>query len=290
MEPMKIAVLGTGLMGAAMAHRLAAAGNEVTAWNRTPQKAEGIEGVRAVRSPAEAVAGTDVVLTMLADGAAVEDVMGQALDAVPQDAVWWQCSTVGIDACERLQALADRSGLAFVDAPVLGTRQPAEEGKLTILASGPPAALDRLMALFEAVGSKTIRLGEAGEGTRAKLVLNHWVLALTTATAETIALAEALAVDPWLFLDTIAGGPLDCAYAQLKGRMILEDRIDEPSFALAMAHKDARLVLEAARRHDADLGLAPAIEERFARAEEAGLGNHDMAAVGRVSGAAARRP
>jgi 3-hydroxyisobutyrate dehydrogenase len=286
---MRIAVLGTGIMGAPIARNLAVAGHAVTAWNRTPEKAAAIEGVRAVRSPAEAVADTDVVVTMLADGAAVEDVMGQALDAVPQDAVWWQCSTVGIDANERLQALAERRGIAYVDAPVLGTRQPAEEGKLTILASGPLAALERLMPLFEAVGSKIVRLGEAGEGTRLKLVMNHWVLALMTATAETIALAEALAIDPQLFLDTIAGGPMDCGYAQLKGKMILDDRVDEPSFELKMAHKDARLVLEAAKRHDADLGLAPAIEERFARAEEAGLGNHDMAAVGRVSGARARR-
>ncbi|MDX6658280.1 MAG: 3-hydroxyisobutyrate dehydrogenase [Solirubrobacteraceae bacterium] len=286
---MKIAVLGTGIMGAPMARNLAAAGHEVTAWNRTPQKADGIEDVRAVRSPAEAVPGTDAVLTMLADGAAVEDVMGKALDAVPQDAVWWQCSTVGIEAGERLEALADRRGIAYVDAPVLGTRQPAEEGKLTVLASGPPAALDRLAPVFEAVGSKTVRLGEAGEGTRVKLVMNHWVLAVMTATAETIALAEALGVDPQVFLDTIAGGSLDCAYAQLKGKAILEDRVEEPSFELKLAHKDARLVLEAARRHEADLGLAPAIEERFALAEEAGLGNHDMAAVGRVSGARARR-
>jgi 3-hydroxyisobutyrate dehydrogenase len=283
-------VLGTGIMGAPIARNLAAAGHDVTAWNRTLEKAKAIEGVRAAPSPAEAVEGAEVVVTMLADGAAVEDVMGQALDAVPADAVWWQASTVGIEAGERLQALAEERGIAYVDGPVLGTRQPAEEGKLTVFAAGPPAALDRLQPAFDAVAAKTIRLGAPGEATRTKLVMNHWLLALTTATAETIAFAEAIGVDPQLFLDTIAGGPLDSPYAQLKGKMILEDRVDEPSFGLKMAHKDARLVLEAAGRHGADLGLAPVIEERFARAEQAGLGDYDMAAVGRVSGARARRP
>jgi 3-hydroxyisobutyrate dehydrogenase len=277
---MRIALLGTGIMGAPMARHIAAAGQDVAAWNRTREKAEGIEGVSVAGSPAEAVAGAEVVVTMLADADAVADVMGEAIDSVDASAIWWQCSTVGIEGTERLHALADEHGLAFVDAPVLGTKQPAEEGKLTVLASGPSAALDTLAPLFDAVGAKTVRLGDVGEGTRAKLVMNHWVLALTTATAETIGLARALDVDPKLFLDGIAGGPLDSAYAQLKGAAILEDRTGDASFPLKHAHKDARLVVEAARANGADLGLAPAVQERFARADEAGLGDCDMAAVG----------
>src|SRR3954466_7777339 len=213
---MKIAWLGTGIMGAPMARHVAQAGNEVVAWNRTREKAEGIEGVEVADSPAEAVHGADVLVTMLADGDAVEEVIGQV---TPEPGViWWQASTVGLEATERLM----RRGLDYVDAPVLGTKQPAEEGKLTVLASGPPEALDTLAPLFDAVAAKTVRLGESGEGTRAKLVLNNWVLAITTATAETIELARALGIDPQLFLDTIAGGPNDSAYAQMKGKMILE--------------------------------------------------------------------
>ena len=139
------------------------------------------------------------------------------------------------------------------------------------------------------MGAKTIRLGEAGEGTRAKLVLNSWVLAITAATAETIALARAMGIDPQLFFESIAGGPLDSGYAQLKGAMILEGRTGEASFPLKHAYKDARLVLDAARSEDADVGLASAIEERFARASEAGLGDCDMAAVARLSEESARR-
>src|SRR3954468_11222403 len=274
---MNIALLGTGIMGAPMAANLAKAGNEVVAWNRTREKAEGIDGVAVADSPAEAVADAEVVITMLADAAAVEEVIGHAIHAVGPEAIWWQCSTVGIEATERLRPFAAEHGIAYVDAPVLGTKQPAEEGKLTVLASGPPDALDTLAPLFDAVAAKTVRLGEAGEGTRAKLVMNNWVLAITTATAETIELARALDVDPKLFLDGIAGGPLDSGYAQLKGAAILEDRTAEASFPLKHAYKDARLVVEAARASGADLGLAPAVEERFARADDAGLGDCDMA-------------
>ena len=273
---MRIAWLGTGIMGAPMARHVAQAGNEVVAWNRTREKAEGIEGVETAADPAAAVEGADVVVTMLADGDAVEEVIRQA---APSGVIWWQASTVGLRATELLKALADERGLTYVDAPVLGTRQPAEEGKLTVLAAGPDDALETLTPLFDAVAVKTVRLGAVGEATRAKLVMNHWVLALTTATAETISLAHALGVDPKLFLDGIAGGPLDSAYAQLKGALILEDRTSEASFPLRLAHKDARLIVDAAP----DAGLAAAVEERFRRAKEAGLGDHDMAAVSAAS-------
>jgi 3-hydroxyisobutyrate dehydrogenase len=278
---MRIALLGTGIMGAPMARHLAAAGNDVVAWNRTREKAEGIEGVDVADSPGDAVRGAQVVVTMLADGAAVEAVIRQAFDMTKGSdpfVIWWQCSTVGLEATERLRALARERGIAYVDAPVLGTKQPAEAGKLTVLASGPPAALDTLAPLFDAVAAKTVRLGEAGEATRAKLVLNHWVLALTAATAETIALARKLGIDPQLFLETIAGGPLDSAYAQAKGRLIVEDRTGEASFPLRLAHKDARLVIEAG----ADGKLAPAVEALFAQAADAGMDDCDMAAVGKL--------
>src|SRR3954471_2251733 len=210
-QTLTIALLGTGIMGAPMARNLAQAGHDVRVWNRTRSKAEAIEGVTVADAPAEAVAGAEVVVTMLSDGGAVEAVWEQAAGAVGDGAIWWQCSTVGIEATERLNAAAT---VPYVDAPVLGTKQPAEEGELTVLASGPAHAVERLAPLFDAVAAKTIRLGEAGEGTRAKLVLNHWVLSLTAATAETIRLARDLGVDPQLFLDTVAGAPMDSPYAQ----------------------------------------------------------------------------
>ena len=138
-----VAVLGTGIMGGPMAKNVAGAGLETRVWNRTREKAEGL-GLPVAGSPAEAVDGADIVLTMLAEGGAVESVMteGGALDAMRDDAVWLQASTVGIAATERLSTLAEGRGIAYVDAPVLGTKAPAEKGEITILASGPDAALD----------------------------------------------------------------------------------------------------------------------------------------------------
>src|SRR5215212_5971848 len=104
---MRIAQLGTGIMGAPMARQLAKAGNDVVAWNRTRAKAQGIEGVSLADTPAEGVSGADVVVTMLSDGAVVEEVMRDAIGAIPHSAIWWQCSTVGLDATERLRALAE---------------------------------------------------------------------------------------------------------------------------------------------------------------------------------------
>jgi 3-hydroxyisobutyrate dehydrogenase len=277
---MKIAFLGTGIMGAPMARRLAQGGHDVTVWNRTAEKAQRLaeHGARVAADAAAAMEGAEVVVTMLTDGEAVEDVMRDAAPAAPEGTTWWQASTVGIDATESLVALAEEHGLAFVDAPVLGTREPAEQGKLTVLASGDPGGLDRLAPLFDLVGSKVIRLGEAGAGTRFKLVMNHWVLAVTDSIAETIAFAEGVDVDPGLYLEAIAGGPLDLGYAHVKGPGMIEGELPV-SFPLKHALKDADLILDAADRHELNLGLAPAVRDRFAIAADAGHADEDMGMV-----------
>jgi 3-hydroxyisobutyrate dehydrogenase len=277
---MRIAFLGTGIMGAPMARRLAEAGNDVTVWNRSRDKAEplGEHGATVAGSPQEAVTGADVLVTMLADGSAVEAVIEQAVPGIEEGATWWQASTVGIDALERLGQRAERLGLAFVDAPVLGTKGPAEEGKLTVLAAGAEDALDRCAPLFDAVGGRTLRLGAVGAATRAKLVLNHWVLAVTEGIAETIALAEALGVDPGVFLQAIEGGTLDIGYAHIKGPGMIRGELPV-AFPLKLALKDAELVLAAARKDGVDLGLAPVIRDRLARAADAGHGDDDMGMV-----------
>lgn len=277
-----IAVLGTGVMGAPMARNLARAGHEVRAWNRSPDKAAPLRDVGAdVRDdPAAAAAGADVVLTMLADADAVLDVARRANLAEGQ--IWWQASTIGIDGIEQCQALAQEAGAILVDAPVLGTRLPAEEGKLVVLASGPDSALDTLAAVFDEVGQRTMRLGPAGTATRLKLAVNLWVLVVTQGTAETIAFAQSLGVEPEWVLEALEGGALDLPYFRMKSKLMLDE--DFPaSFALALAAKDARLVAEAAERHGADLPIAAAIAERFTQATEAGHGDEDMAATYRLS-------
>jgi 3-hydroxyisobutyrate dehydrogenase len=277
-----IAALGTGVMGAPMARNLARAGHEVRAWNRSPDKAAALrdDGVDVHDDPAAAAADADVVLTMLADADAVLDVARRAKLAEGQ--IWWQASTIGIEGIEHCAALAQETGAVLVDAPVLGTRMPAEEGKLVVLASGPDSALDILAPLFEAVGLRAMRLGPAGTATRLKLAVNLWVLAVTQGTAETIAFAQSLGVEPEWVLEALEGGALDLPYFRMKSKLMLDE--DFPaSFALALAAKDARLVTEAADRHGADLPIAAAIAERFAQATEAGHGEEDMAATYRLS-------
>lgn len=280
-----VAVLGTGIMGAAMARNLAGAGIATRAWNRTLARAEPLRdhGVEVAPKAVDVAADADVVITMLSDADAVIDVMDtrMALKAMRDDAVWLQMSTIGIDGIARAAELAAERGVGIVDAPVLGTKQPAESGELIVLAAGEAESIESCRPVFTAVGSKTFELGRLGAGTRMKLVVNNWLLGLTTALAETIALAEELEVDPARFLDVIAGGPIDAGYAQLKGRMILE-RSFEPAFPLRLARKDAALVLEAARELPVEPEIATAAARRFADAERRGFGDDDMAAVYRA--------
>jgi 3-hydroxyisobutyrate dehydrogenase len=276
---MRVAVLGTGIMGAPMARNLAGAGHEVSAWNRSREKAEPLaeHGATVAHSVAEAVAGADVVVTMLADARAVEAVAEEALGAM-DGAVLAQMSTIGLAATDRLAQRAADAGVPFVDAPVSGTRQPAEQGKLLVLASGSDDVRDRVDPVFDAVGAKTVWLGEAGTGQRLKLVLNTWLLGLTEALAEAIALAEGLGVDPRTFLETIDGAPVGAPYAQLKGPMMIDGDFP-PSFPLDLAAKDAELALEAAGAAGLRLGALAAVAEQMRRASEAGHGDQDMAAT-----------
>jgi 3-hydroxyisobutyrate dehydrogenase len=276
-----VAFLGTGIMGAPMARNIARAGMPVRAWNRTRAKAEplGDDGIEVVDSPADAVGGADVVVTMLADGDAVAATMEAALGAMDDDAVWAQMSTVGLDAAERLSGMASERGVAYVDAPVLGTRQPAEEGKLVVLAAGPRDALERCRPVFDAVGAKTIELGETGQGTRLKLVVNTWVVGIVENLAETIALARALDLDPGLFFAAIEGGGLDLPYAHLKGQLMVEEKFEPPAFPLRLALKDAKLIVDAARKTGLELPLVEAVRAQFERAAEAGHGDEDLAAA-----------
>ena len=278
---LKVALLGTGIMGAAMARNLIGAGLEVRAWNRSAEKAQPLagDGATVFEDPAEAARGADFLLTMLPDADVIEEVAGNGvLPALAEGAVWLQMSTVGEGGNERLARLAEENGVAYVDAPVLGTKAPAEQGQLVVLASGPEDVRERCEPVFGAVGSKTVWLGEAGEGSRLKLVVNNWIVGLLGVLAETISFARATGVDPRKFLETIEGGPLGLPYAQMKGAMMIE-RDFPTSFSAKLARKDAGLVLEAAEGEGLDMVVARAVAARFDEAIEAGHGEEDMAAV-----------
>lgn len=266
-----IAVLGAGgTMGFPIARNLARAGFSVRAWNRSREKAEPLadDGAEVLDSAAEAIQAADVIMTMLADADAVlESVDGSLPDTRTDGALWLQMSTIGEEGTERCIELARKRGLTFVDAPVLGTKQPAHEANLVIMASGPAELQGRLQPIFDAIGQRTMWVGEAGSGTRLKVVTNSWILAIVEGAAESCALAEGLGLDPQLLLDAVAGGTLDLPYLQMKGKAIIE-RDFEPLFRLVLAAKDAALVEASAKRHSVDLPMMRTIRERLEQGAE----------------------
>lgn len=274
-----VALLGTGIMGAGMGHNVLAAGMGLRVWNRTPEKARPLVDAGAVPAadPAEAVAGADVIVTMLGDGHHVQEVMERAAPSAGQ--VWAQMTTAGIEQ-GALVELAEKAGVMFVDAPVVGTRQPAESGQLLVLAAGSPQARRIVQPVFDAVGRETRWLGEDPAGlaaSRLKLVVNSWVLAITGATGEALALAKGLGVDPQRFLDAVRGGPLDLPYLQNKAAAILEEDWT-PNFSVSNAAKDADLIVAAAETAGVRLDVAVGAAARYHRAAEQGHGDADMAA------------
>jgi 3-hydroxyisobutyrate dehydrogenase len=262
----------------------------VAVWNRTSEKAEPLtaDGARAAAAAEEAAAGVDLLVTMLADGPAIEAVLGGADDplaALADDAIWLQMSTVGPAATSRLAALAADRGVTFVDAPVLGSYDLAVEGELIVLASGPDDARDRCTPVFDAVGARTLWLGPAGAGSRLKVVVNAWLMSTNVALAETITLAEDLGLDPESFLEVIGRGTMGVEYTELNGPAMIAR--DFPlNFPLALATKDAALALESAA-DPARLKVLNATRDQYARGEELGHGARDWAAV--VCAAAAER-
>jgi 3-hydroxyisobutyrate dehydrogenase len=275
------AVLGTGIMGAAMARNIAAAGLETAAWNRHRERAAPLEhdGIEVFEQPAEAVRGRDAVITMLPDADAVGATMSdEVLGAMGAEAAWIQSATVGIDGIEQLMSLADRHGVRFIDAPVSGTKGPAEAGQLVILASGEREAVEFCAPVLDAIGAKTVWLGEAGNGTKMKLVTNDWVLGVTALVAEAIRLCEALELPPEGFVESIDGAPVGSPYALTKARLMLAHDFT-PNFPLEHGAKDARLILRAAEEANLRLPIATATAAHFAASLEAGAGREDVAAV-----------
>jgi 3-hydroxyisobutyrate dehydrogenase len=276
----RVAVLGTGVMGAGMARNLAAAGLDTRVWNRTPERAEALagDGITVCASAADAVAGAAVVVTMLWDTAAVEKVLRGAKGSFAPGAVLLQTSTVGVDGAGHLGGVAQELGLVYVDAPVLGTRQPAEQGRLVVLASGPDDVRATVTPVLDAVGARTLWVGPAGTGSRLKLAANTFVLNVNTAVAESLAVTRALGLDPQLFLDAIAGGPTESPFVHHKGEAMVTGHLDA-AFALSGGLKDADLILEATREAGFEPSLLRATRSRLDASVRAGHGDLDIAAV-----------
>ena len=284
---MRVAVIGTGIMGAGIARSLARAGHEVAAWNRSPEKVEALagDGILAAETVGEAVAGSDAVLTVLFDIEALLAVADEIVGALGPESVWLQVSTVGPSGARQAAGLA---GGRLLDTPVLGTKKPAEEGNLVVFVSGPSRLVPHAEPVFDAIGSRRLVAGdEVGQASALKLAVNAWVGLITTGTAQSLALAESLGVDPALFLDAIAGSAVDSPYAHVKGRAMLAGDWTT-SFAVDGALKDIDLMLDAAVEASFPTGLLIAVRERFAEAAACGHGEDDMASVRTAFGGMSR--
>jgi 3-hydroxyisobutyrate dehydrogenase len=277
-----VALLGTGRMGGPMAANLARGGFDVRVWNRTSSRAEALaaDGAVVAASPAQAVKGATIVITMLADGPATHEAATGPdgfLGAAP-GAIWVQMATIGIDWTTRLAGIADARGVVFVDAPVSGSEGPARAGQLAILASGPDQVRDVLAPVFGVLGRATAWLGPAGNGTKAKLVLNSWLADLTETTAESLAFARRLGLDPAEIVDLLAENPLGAPYAVQKARLMLAGDFS-PAFALKHALKDAELAAQAAQASGATLTLTSALLPRWRDTAANGHADDDLASV-----------
>jgi 3-hydroxyisobutyrate dehydrogenase len=278
-----VAVLGTGTMGAAMARNLAAAGLTTRAWNRSPARAQALTsaGVSACSTVAEAVDGADVVVTSLWDAPAVEQVLRAGEGHFRSGAILLQTSTVGVAGAAAIATISAEVGLVHVDAPVLGTKKPAEEGALVVLASGPEEVAERLAPVLEAIGRRTMWVGEAGAGSRLKLAANAFVLSLTSAVAQSLAITKAFGLDPELFLDAVSGGPLESPYLRLKGHAMIADDFT-PSFTVDAGAKDAELILAEARDAGVSAFLVEVVRGQQEQVAGEGYGEQDMAAICRA--------
>jgi 3-hydroxyisobutyrate dehydrogenase len=278
-EKAGVGLLGVGLMGSAMAHRLLEQGVTVVAWDRDSQHLRGLEGHGGAlaKGPGEVVSAATTVITMLPTAAIVLDVVEPLLEDWPTGTVWLQMSSVGAAEADQLTQVADAHGITLVDAPVSGSTHPAEEGQLTILASGPDSARATVEPIFDALASRVLWVGEAGMGSRLKLATNHWMISTVAALAESMRLCEAMGLDQQQFNALLDGGPLGSVYALQK----LDEmrRHEYPAgFPVRLALKDLELVREVEQSSRSAMPLLDVVLERFLAASQA-FGDQDLAAI-----------
>jgi 3-hydroxyisobutyrate dehydrogenase len=280
-----VAVLGTGAMGHGMAVSTLRAGIPTIVWNRTAEASRDLAagGAYVAGSAADAARRAAIVVTMVTDADAVLSIARDQgmLAALAPGAIWAQMSTIGVAGTDRIAAMvsAERPDVVLVDAPVSGSRDPAERGELTILASGPAEARSRVAPLFDALGQQTIWVGETGAGTRLKLVNNTWLAFATEAVAASMALARRLGLETGTVVGTLDGGPLVSLWQAAKLHRVAAGEFSA-QFALSLALKDVRLALEAAG--DGQFGTLACLADEWQQAIDRGLGDQDLTVVTRV--------
>jgi len=277
---LRVGVLGTGLMGTAMAHRLLEEQVPVIAWNRNPARAQPLaeRGAEIAATTSDLIeTGPQAVITMLPTADVVLSVVEPLLDRWPRQTIWLQMSSVGASEADRIAEIAAAHQVTLFDAPVSGSTRPAEEGQLTILASGPDGAREKVEPVFRALGSRVQWVGEVGMGSRLKLAANHWMIAMIAALSETMHLCKLMGLDEQQFVRLLDGGPLGSSYGLEKlGEM---QRREYPAgFPVRHALKDLELVLEVAKSSGVELPLLDTVLERIGAAEDR-HSDDDLAAV-----------
>jgi 3-hydroxyisobutyrate dehydrogenase len=284
LEP--VAILGIGAMGHGMAASALRAGIPTIVWNRNRQATEDLaaSGAEVAATAADAARQAAIVITMVTDTDAVISIARDQgmLAALEPGSIWVQMSTIGVAGIEQVAALADteRPDVMFLDAPVSGSKEPAEQGQLTIFASGPIEARPRVTPLFDALGQRTIWFGTVGTGTRLKLVNNTWLAFTAEAVAASLAIARRLGVETQEVLDALHGSSLVSPWQAAKLERIAEDQFS-PQFALSLALKDVRLALQAAGDRFETLAC---LADEWQQAVDQGLGDQDLTVVTRTIG------
>lgn len=281
---MNIAFIGLGLMGSRMAANIQSRlQKDLIVCNRTREKADDLvaAGARFRETPEAAAAEADVVITMLASPDVVARVSSGEhgfLGTLKEDSLWIDCSTVNPSFSRTMDAFARGRGIRFIDAPVAGTTTPAESGELVVLAGGSEADVSEAQPILDAVGRKTIHVGEVGKGTSLKMVINFMLAHALAGFSEAANLGEHLGIDRDLLLDTLIGGPMTAPFLSGK-RENFEKREYPVQFPLELAHKDLHLVAQTAYEAGVPMPSGASVKEVYAMATRAGLGKEDVSAV-----------
>jgi 3-hydroxyisobutyrate dehydrogenase len=279
-----VAVLGIGTMGHGMATSALRAQIPTTVWNRNQEATRDLAklGAEVAQSAADAAKSASIVITMVTDADAVVSIARDegVLTALAPGAILVQMSTIGVAGIERVAAMvaAERPDVILLDAPVSGSKDPAEHGQLTIFASGPVQVRPRVTPLFDALGQRTIWAGDAGTGTRLKLVANTWLAFAAEAVAASVALAHGLGLETEKVVDALEGNPLVSPWQEAKLHRLAKGDFSA-QFALSLALKDVRLAQQAA---DDRLGTLACLADEWQQAVDLGLGHQDVTVVTRA--------
>ena len=279
---MRIAFLGLGKMGRAVARHLINAGHELTVWNRTPAHAEQLRGLGAgaAQTPSEAVAHAEVVFTMLMDDAALEAVVfdNGVVKAMLPRTIHVSLSTISVDLSNRLTEAHHVAGTHFAAAPVFGRPNVAEDGRLWTVTAAEAHVVEKIRPLLETFSRGVTVVSEKPSAAHAlKLGGNFLITGMIAALSEGMVYAEALGIEPRVYLETINSALFQSPFYQAYGKIML-DPPEHPGGTIALGEKDIRLFREAAKSVDVKTELADLFEGNFQKAIEAGMKDEDWAA------------